>query len=148
MQRGKDRLMLVTRGRNNAFMTAWSDLKDAAPGADLALALGRMRASAKHRTIFDSVRGPAKNAGVTPSDGDVVAMINSIEVAPVDFQIANSESEKSAIKEARTLLVDGSSAEGRRLWLELLTQAKNTRLGSGTLDVPDLWRRLRGEFVL
>ncbi len=148
MQRGKDYLMLVTRGRNNAFMATWSDLKNAAPGADVTLALGRMRATAKHRTIFDSVRNPARNAGVTPSDADVVAMVNSIEVVPVDFHIANSENEKLAIKEARTLLVNGSSTEVRRLWVELVTQARNTRLGSGTLDISDLWRQLRQEFAL
>ena len=49
MQRGKDCLMLVTRGRNNAFMATWSELKNAASSADLILALGRMRATAKHR---------------------------------------------------------------------------------------------------
>jgi hypothetical protein len=148
MQRGKDFLMLVTRGRNNAFMATWSELKNAASGADLALALGRMRATAKHRKMFDSVKIPTKDGGVTASDADVVAMVNSIEVGPVDFHIANSDDEKVAIKEARSLLVDGSLAEGKRLWTELVTHAKNTRLGSGTLDISDLGRRLRGEFAL
>jgi hypothetical protein len=148
MQPGKDCLMLVTRGRNNAFMATWSDLKNAAPSADLALALGRMRATAKHRKMFESIRGPATNAGVAASDADVVAMVNSIEVAPVDFHIANSEDDKLAIKEARTLLVNGTLAEGRRLWTELIKHAENTRLGSGTLDISDLWRRLRLEFAL
>jgi hypothetical protein len=147
MQRGKDRLMLVTRGRNNAFIATWSELKKDAPGADLVLALGRMRATAKRRTMFDSVRGPAKEAGFTASDADVVAMLNSIEVAPVDFHIANSENEELAIREARTLLVNGSLAEGKRFWEELVAQAKNTRLGSGTLDISDLWRRLRRGFA-
>ena len=68
MQRGKDCLMLVTRGRNNAFMATWSELKNAASSADLILALGRMRATAKHRAMFDSVREPAEEAGVTASD--------------------------------------------------------------------------------
>jgi hypothetical protein len=148
MQRGKDCLMLGTRGRNNAFMATWSELKNAAPGADLALALGRMRATAKHRKIFDSVKAPAKDGGVTASDADVVAMVNSIEVAPLDFHIANSEDEKFAIKGARTLLVNGSLVEGLRLWTELVTYAKNTRLGSGTLNIADLWRQLRVKFAL
>jgi hypothetical protein len=148
MQRGKDCLMLVTRGKSNAFMAAWSYLKNAAPGADLALALGRIRATAKHRMIFDSVKAPAKDVGVTARNADVVAIINGIEVAPVDFQLANSENKKLVIKEARSLLVNSSLVEGKRLWTELVTHAKNTRLGSGTLDIPDLWRRLRGEFVL
>jgi hypothetical protein len=147
MQRGKDRLMLVTRGRNNAFIATWSELKKDAPGADLVLALGRMRTTAKRLTMFDSVRGPAKEAGFTASDADVVAMLNSIEVAPVDLHIANSENEELAIREARTLLVNGSLAEGKRFWEELVAQAKNTRLGSGTLDISDLWRRLRRGFA-
>jgi hypothetical protein len=148
MQRGKDCLMLVTRGPNNAFMATWSELKKDAPGGDLALALGRMRATAKRRTMFDSVKGPAKEAGFTASDADVVAMLNSIELAPVDFHIANSENEKLAIKEARTVLVNSSLAQGKRFWEELVAQAKNTRLGSGTLDISDLWRQLRRGFAL
>jgi hypothetical protein len=148
MQRGMDRLMLVTRGRNNAFMATWSDLKNAAPGADVALAVGRMTATAKHRKIFESVKAPAKDAGVTVTDGDVVAMINSMEVVPLDFQIADSESEKLAIAQSRMLLVNGGIGEGKRLWRELVAQAKNVRLGSGTLKIPDLWRQLRREYAL
>ncbi len=148
MHLNKDCLMLVTRGRHNAFFATWSDLKNAAPGADLALALGRMRATAKHQRTFARLKAPAKEAGVTPSDSDVVAMVKSIEVEPVDFHIANSENEKLAITKARSLLVNNSLVEGRRLWTELVTHAKNTRLGSGTLDISDLWRRLRGEFTL
>ena len=64
MQRGKNYLMLVTRGRNNAFMATWTDLKNATAGTDLALALGRMRATGKDRKIFASVKAPAKGAGV------------------------------------------------------------------------------------
>ena len=148
MQRGKDRLMLVTRGRNNAFMATWSELKDAAPGADIVLAVGRMTATAKHRKIFESVKAPARDAGIEATDRDAVAMINSMEVTPLDFQIAGSEDEKAAIAQSRKLLVDGSLKEGKRLWSELVAQAKNVRLGSGTLDIPDLWRQLRRKYPL
>ena len=79
-----------------------------------------MRATAKHRTMFDSVKAPAKDADVMATDADVVAMVKSIEVAPVDFHIANSENEKLVIREARSLLVNGSLAEGNRLWTELV----------------------------
>ena len=148
MQRGKDRLMLVTRGRNNAFMATWSELKSAAPGADITLAVGRMTATAKHRKMFESVKAPARAAGIEATDSDVVAMINSMEVRPLDFQIAGSEDEKDAIAQSRKLLVDGSLKEGKRLWSELVAQAKNVRLGSGTLDIPDLWRQLRRKYPL
>jgi hypothetical protein len=148
MRRGRDSLALVTRGSNNAFMATWSELKNAAPDNDLALALGRMRATAKHRAMFDGVKSPAKDAGVTVSDADAVAMVNAITVLPLDFHIADSENEKQGIAQSRTLLANGSVAEGTRLWTELVTQAKNARLGSGTLDISDLWRRLRGSFAL
>ena len=148
MHRGKDCLMLATRGRNNAFMALWSDLKSAASGADAALALGRMRATAKHRKVFDSVKTPARDVGVMVTDVDVVPMIKGIEVAPLDFQVVGSEYQKLAIKDARSMLVNSSLTEGKRLWKELIAQARNTRLGSGTLEISDLWRRLRGEFTL
>ena len=148
MQRGKDRLMLVTRGRNNEFMATWSELKDAAPGADIALAVGRMTATAKHRRILESVRAPARDAGVAVTDRDVVAMINCMEVTPLDFQIAGSEDEKAAIAQSRRLLVNGNPQEGKQLWGELVAQARQVRLGSGTLDIADLWRQLRRKYLL
>jgi ABC-type oligopeptide transport system ATPase subunit len=148
VRRDQDSLALVTRGTNNVFMATWSELKNAAPGTDIALAIGRMRAASKQRSMFDSVKSPAKDAGVTVSDADVVAMVNAIAVIPLDFHIADSEDEKKAIAQCRALLVNGSLAEGARLWKELITQAGNTRLGSGTLDIPELWRRLRVSFSL
>jgi hypothetical protein len=148
MQRGKDSFALVTRGANNVFMATWSELKNASPGSDHVLALGRMRAASKQRTMFDSVKSPAKDAGVTVRDADGVAMVNAIAVIPLDFHIADSENEKQAIAQCRTLLTNGSLAEGTRLWKELVAQAGSTRLGSGTLDIPDLWRRLRASFSL
>jgi len=148
MQHGADSLALVTRGANSAFMATWSELKNAAGDNDAALALGRMRATAKQRAVFDSVKSPAKDAGAVVTDADVVGMVNAITVLPVDFHIADSENEKQAVGDCRKLLVNGSLTEGRRLWGELVSQARSTRLGSGTLDLPDLWRRLRGEFSL
>lgn len=148
MRREKDSFALVTRGANNVFMATWSELKNAAPGSDVALAVGRMRAASKQRALFESVKSPAKDAGVAVSDADVVAMVNAIAVLPLDFHIADSENEKQAIARCRTLLVNGSLAEGARLWKELVLHAGNTRLGSGTLEASDLWRRLRVSFSL
>jgi hypothetical protein len=148
MHRGKDSLALVTRGTNNAFMATWSELKNAASGSDVSLALGRMRVASKHQAMFDSVKSPAQDAGATVSDAEVVEMVNAITVIPLDFHIADSEHEKQAIGQCRTLLRNGSLAEGARLWRELVTQARNVRLGSGTLTIADLWRRLRVAFAL
>lgn len=44
--------------------------------------------------------------------------------------------------------MNGSLAEGARLWRELVLSAGNTRLGSGSLEISDLWRRLRVGFSL
>ena len=148
MQRGKDRLLLVTRGQNNAFMATWSELKSAAGGADDALALGRMRASAKHRTLFDSVKRPATDSGMNVSDRDVATMIRTIDVVPLDFHTALSKDEASAIRQVRSLLVSGSQTEGKKLWEALVALATKTRLGGGTLDLSEVWRQLRVAFVL
>jgi hypothetical protein len=148
MQRGKDSLALVTRGTNSAFMATWSELKNAASSTDVSLAVRRMRVASKQKAMFDGVKSPAEDAGVAVSDADVVEMVNAIAIIPLDFHIADSENEKQAIGQCRTLLTNGSLAEGTHVWTELVTQARNVRLGSGTLDVADLWRRLRVAFTL
>src|SRR4051794_768193 len=148
MKRGKDCLMLATRGHHNQFEAIWADLKNWAPGADLAFAVAQIRATAKHRKVFDSVKAPAKAAGVPVTDADTVALIAQMQIAPFDFDLANSESAKAAIAQARSLLVDNSLAEGKRLWLELVTRSRDTRLGSGTLDIAELRRTLRTQFAL
>ena len=66
MIRHKDKLLLATRGRHNAFMATWTDLKDAARGSDSQLALRRMTCTGKHRKIFQSVRDPAEGLGRDP----------------------------------------------------------------------------------
>ena len=53
-----------------------------------------------------------------------------------------------AISQLRMLLVNGTSADAERLWTELITQARNVRLGSGTLQISDVWRSLRRDFAL
>jgi len=143
MVRGRDRLALVTRGRNSAFMATWSELKNAAVGADVELAIGRMRANAKYCALFDSVKNPAQDAGVAVSDTEVVAMIDSIFVEPLDFQLAESQNERDAVGRSRRLLVNGSLAHGMALWEDLVGCVRDTRLGSGTLAIEDLWERLR-----
>ena len=85
---------------------------------------------------------------MTPSDEDVVEMINNIEIMPLDFQIVGSEYEADAIARSRSLLVNNSLSEGNGLWQELLSQAKNVRLGTGTIKVLDLWHALRNTYNL
>ena len=148
MRRGTDRMLLVTRGRNTSFMSTWSDLKTAAEGADPGLALARVKATAKHRKMFESVREPADGIGVVVMDEDVLSMIASIDVVPLDFQTVPSEDQANAIAELRRLLVNDTVQEGERLWEELLAQARRVRLGSGTLDISRLWQSLRSSYKL
>lgn len=148
MRHGADRLALVTRGCNNAFMATWSELKKAAGGNDTALALNRMRANAKYRAVFDSVWNPARDVDVAVSDTEVVAMIDSMVVVPLDFHIAESDNEREAVAQARGLLADGTLAGGQELWEQLVAAARDTRLDPGTLDIRDVWQRLRTRFAL
>ena len=91
MRRDKDRMLLATRGRNANFMNTWSDLKAAAEGSDPRLALARMKSTEKHRKMFKSVKEPAENAGIVVKDEEVLSMITSIDVEPLDFQTVPSE---------------------------------------------------------
>ena len=148
MHRDKDGLMLATRGYHAAFMATWSDLKTWAPGADVAFAISQMQATAAHRKIFDGIKVAAKAAGIAVTDTDVINLIRSINVAPFDFDLAKSTDHQTAVGNARTLLTNNALEEGRRLWNELVTRARDARLGSGTLDIADLRRVLRTRFAL
>ena len=148
MRRGKDRMLLVTRGRNAKFMSTWSDLKSAAEGSDPRLALARIKATAKHRKMFESVREPAANAGVVVKEEDALSMIASIDVVPLDFQQCHLRTKARAIAELRRLLVNDTLQEGKRFWREMLAQARSVRLGPGTLDVSSLWKSLRSNYKL
>lgn len=148
MRRGKDRMLLATRGRNANFMNTWSDLKAAAGGSDPRLALARMKSTEKHRKMFKSVKEPAEKAGIVVKDEEVLSMIASIDVEPLDFQTVPSEDQARAIAELRRLLVNDTLQEGERFWGELLAHARNVRLGSGTLDISSLWKSLRSRYKL
>jgi ABC-type cobalamin/Fe3+-siderophores transport system ATPase subunit len=148
MQRRKDGLVLATRGHHPAFMATWSDLKAWAAGADIAFAISQMRATAKHRKMFDSVKAAAKDAEITAEDADVVDLIRHIDVSPFDFDLSGSTDQQMAVGNARSLLANNTIDEGRKLWNELVTSARDARLGTGTLDIADLRRSLRTRFTL
>ena len=148
MQRDKDCLLLATRGHHAGFMATWSDLKTWAPGADVAFAISQMRATAKHRKIFDGIKAAAKAAGISATDADVVSLIRGIDVAPFDFDLSGSTAYQAAVGNARSLLANNTLSEGRELWNELVTRSRDARLGTGTLDMADLRRTLRTRFAL
>jgi hypothetical protein len=148
MRRDADGLMLATRQRHPAFQATWSDIKLWAEDADPALALARIQSTATHRRVFDSIKNPAKAAGFTVTDADVLVLIKRLAVMPFDFDVAGGEYETLAIAECRRLLASGSLEEGRALWQHLVNRVKSVRLAPSTLDISVLWQELRSTFAL
>lgn len=143
--RVSDRLAIATQGAHEGFQSAWSDIKKFAAGSDTALALAQIAANPRYKKIFDNLR-PATITAVT--DIDVLGLIGCIDVLPFDFQRLPSKDESDAIAVARSLLGGGTAQDAKRLWDEIVGRARETRLGSGTLDVAALRRWLRPRFTL
>jgi hypothetical protein len=148
MRRDTDCLMLATRQRHNAFQATWSEIKLAAADADPALGLARIRATAKYRRIFESVKNPAMAVGRTVSDVEVLALIRHLEVMPFEFDIAGAQIQKLAENACRSLLVSGDLVEARKLWGDLVGRAEKVRLSPSTLSVETLWQELRKPYAL
>ena len=85
-----------------------------------------------------TVTGAAAIGPQPPPDRCVVVSDAGPMIRSEPDRVLRGELEKLAIQEARSLLANSSLSEGKRLWTELRTHAKNTRLGSGTLDISDL----------
>lgn len=143
MTRGRDALMLATRGRLPAFDATWSELKTFAAGPDDGLAVAQAIASPKSGKVFERLKAAAGAAGLAVTGSDVVSLIRAIEVRPFDFQLANSQDEIDAIASARSLLAANTLEGGTALWDELIGRAREARLGSGALDFGELLRDLR-----
>jgi hypothetical protein len=143
-----DGLALVTRGRNNAFETAWADIKLWSDDDEASLAAARMRATAKHRRIFESIKTLGTSRGLTASDDEVVALIRRLHVLPLDFQLPDSEAEQAAVNGCREILQSGNQDDGRNLWNYLVERARSARLGNGSVRIGDLWEELRKKFDL
>ncbi len=77
-----------------------------------------------------------------------IALIRRLHVLPSDLQFAHSENETQAIAHCRRLLASGSDDEAQRIWKSLIDVAKEVRLRSGTMTVPNLLSSLRGQFGL
>ncbi|MFL9895977.1 hypothetical protein [Paraburkholderia sp. RL17-381-BIF-C] len=141
--RATDGLALVTLGTHEKFSPVWSEVKNACSGTDIALAMSRIRGNARQSKVFDSVQKPG---GV--SDAETIELIRRLHVLPTDLQFAHSENETQAIAQCRRLLASGSNDEAQALWKSLINIAKEVRLRSGTITVPDLLSLLRGPFGL
>ncbi|MCQ1547670.1 MAG: hypothetical protein NOF05_02350 [Candidatus Accumulibacter phosphatis] len=141
--RATDGLALVTLGTHHAFDPAWREVKNACSGTDTALAMSRIRSNRRQSGVFDSVQKPGG-----ASDVETIELIRRLHVLPTDLQFAHSENEAQAIAQCRRLLASGGEDEALALWKVLINVAKEVRLRSGTITVPDLLALLRGQFGL
>ena len=138
-----DGLALVTLGTHQAFDPAWREVKNACSGTDKALAMSRIRSNTRQSRVFDSVQKP--NGA---SDEETIELIRRLHVLPTDLQFAHSENETQAIAQCRRLLTSGRDDEAHALWKRLINVAKEVRLRTGTITVPNLLSLLRGQFGL
>ena len=141
--RTADGLALVTIGTNQAFDPVWREVKSACSGTDTVLALSRIRSNTRQSRVFGSVQKPGG-----ASDEETIELIRRLHVLPTDFQFAHSETEAQAIAQCRRLLASGRDDEAQALWQRLINVAKEVRLRSGTITIPDLLSLLRGQFGL
>ncbi|MGF6636467.1 hypothetical protein [Paraburkholderia sp. MM6662-R1] len=141
--RAADGLALVTLGIHQAFDPAWREVKNACSGTDIALAMSRIRSNTRQSSVFDSVQKPGG-----ASEEETIGLIRRLHVLPTDLQFAHSENETQAIAQCRRLLASGGDDEAQALWKGLINVAKEVRLRSGTITVPDLLSSLRGQFGL
>ncbi|WP_175404181.1 MULTISPECIES: hypothetical protein [unclassified Pseudomonas] len=141
--RAVDGLALVTLGTQKTFDPAWREVKNACSGTDISLAMSRIRSNRNQSGVFNSVQKPGG-----ASDEETIELIRRIHVLPTDLQFAHSENKVQAIAQCRRLLESGSDDEAQALWNGLVNVAKEVRLRSGTITVPDLLSLLRGQFGL
>jgi hypothetical protein len=108
--------------------------------------LSRIKASAKHRKIFASVRDPAASAGTAADDNEAVVLIRALDVLPLEFQLVPSPTEQEAIAACRGIVANGKTEDAEAFWRALVLRAENARLGGGTIALGDLWAEVRRPF--
>lgn len=141
--RAADGLALVTLGTHHEFDPAWREVKNACSGTDAALTMSRIRSNRRQSRVFDSVQTPGG-----ASNEETIELIRRLHVLPTDLQFAHSENETQAVAQCRRLLASGRDDEAQALWKALINCAKEVRLRSGTITVPDLLSLLRCQFDL
>lgn len=145
-KRNQDCLMLITRGSHKGFMPTWSDIKNWCSGGSASTAISQIKASQKHRKIFDSIKSLDKKS--LSSDEDTIALVRHLEVIPLDFQLAHSEAKIHSITYCRELLQSGNKKGSVTLWEYLVKRASAVRMAAGSLNLNDLWRELSSKFDL
>jgi len=146
INRGRDFLLLATRGYHARFERLWADVK--LWSGDVSLGIARITATARHRAVFASVKGPIKKKKPKVTDNEVLAFIQHLVVLSTDFQLAQSRDRDQAISNCRSLLRQGTLTEGRKLWNELIDCVRGARLGHGTIELGTVNSKLSEEFEL
>ena len=142
-----DAMMLATRGSHPGFTAIWADIKNWA-GGDTQLAVARITGTAKHRRIFNAIKVAGLAANAMLSDVDVLRFVQAVVVRPYDFQLADSKDETQAISQCREILDPTQAGRAADLWKALVKTCDEARVGHGTVELADLWIRLRQEFCL
>lgn len=146
MNRETDSLALVIRGQPNTFPSLWADIVQWCAAGDDAKAIAQIRKSAKHSTVFDSIRQPA--GGTAATDLETVELIKHLTIVPLDFQLEPSQDREDGIEWCRGLVASGSRADADELWKEVVRLASVTRVVGGTIELEQLWTHLRSTFNL
>jgi len=140
-----DKLALITNEAKPAFDSIWRDLKDWTSGVDPALALPRIFQTAKHKTLFESVRG-SKHTDVT--DEELCRLVAHTEIIRRDFHAPNSRDLQLALFRCRALLANKDHEVALELWETLLQTAKDARIRHGFVELGELWNFLGQKFEL
>ena len=146
MRRETDVLALVNRGQPATFTPQWSNIVNWCAGADPKLAIARIRATKNHTRIFESIKSPGGTCVAT--DEETVELIRHLEVISLDFQLEPPSCREGAISKCRGLLQSGDRKEAEAVWINLVQMATDTRVGSGTLTVGEVWEKLRKSYDL
>ncbi|MBU1057576.1 MAG: hypothetical protein KJ804_04565 [Proteobacteria bacterium] len=141
-----DCLMLVQKGYNEKFFTAWANIKSWCSESDVETAVARITNDKKHSNVFNSIKDSDDSSDYR--NENTVALIRSLEVIPSDFHLASSEYIDASLTQCRDILQNGSQDTAKELWDWLLKKAKDKRIVGGTLQLSELWQELVPVFDL
>ena len=148
LRQGTGGLAMASRGRHAAFEATWADIKLWCREGDAVSAVAKIKASAKHKKIFESIRKASADEGGLVDEATVVALIRHLQVLPFDFQLEASQDTSDTIARCRGLLRSEGLEEARKLWEALVQRAERARLAGGIITLPGLWRELSRAFGL
>jgi hypothetical protein len=157
-RRGVDAMVLATSDLPDDVRRAWSALSMQAIATEgaphrlverLAEPDGEgAQSSALQRAIFASLRRPDDiRAGQGDNFTERALLTRDVRVLKLDYGTAQSSDEVTAIQDCQSVLSSGDHAEAVSLWQHLIGIADELRPLGGSLDLPHLLDRLRGQFA-